>query len=67
MDPVQDFFTARYFEAYMAEIDHFVDCLEKGTKPLAGFNDGREALRLADAAIESLHVGRTIRPESGRK
>ncbi len=60
-DPVQDFFIARYAEAYMAEIAHFVECVETGTKPLAGFADGREALRLADAALESLHAGRAVR------
>jgi myo-inositol 2-dehydrogenase/D-chiro-inositol 1-dehydrogenase len=63
MDPVQDFFIARYQEAYMAEIDHFVDCVADGTQPLAGFGEGREALRLADAAIESLQTGRAVRLE----
>jgi myo-inositol 2-dehydrogenase/D-chiro-inositol 1-dehydrogenase len=63
MDPVQDFFISRYFEAYMAEINHFVDCVETGTKPLAGFAEGREALRLADAAMESLASGRAVRLE----
>ncbi len=62
MDPVQDFFIARYAEAYRAEIDHFVDCIEQRKKPLAGFSEGREALRLADAALESLHTGRAVRP-----
>ena len=56
-----NFFIERYREAYDAEIDHFVDCVEKGVKPLAGFADGREALRLADAALESLRTGRVVR------
>ncbi|UEM18644.1 inositol 2-dehydrogenase [Skermanella mucosa] len=60
-DPVLNFFIERYFEAYMAEIDHFVDCVETGAKPLAGFNEGREALRLADAGLESLRTGRSVR------
>ncbi len=60
-DPALDFFIERYQEAYNAEIDHFVDCLEHGSKPLAGFADGREALRLADAALESLHTGKLVR------
>lgn len=60
-DPVLNFFIERYTEAYLAEIDHFVDCVEKGTKPLAGFAEGREALRLADAAVESLKSGRVVR------
>jgi myo-inositol 2-dehydrogenase/D-chiro-inositol 1-dehydrogenase len=60
-DPVLNFFIERYTEAYLAEIDHFVDCVEKGATPLAGFAEGREALRLADAALESLKSGRTVR------
>ena len=63
-DPVLDFFIERYREAYDAEIDHFVDCVEKGTKPLAGFAEGREALRLADAALESLRRGAAVRIDS---
>jgi myo-inositol 2-dehydrogenase/D-chiro-inositol 1-dehydrogenase len=60
-DPVLNFFIERYTEAYLAEIDHFVDCVEKGTRPLAGFAEGREALRLADAALESSKTGRAVR------
>jgi myo-inositol 2-dehydrogenase/D-chiro-inositol 1-dehydrogenase len=60
MDAVQDFFIARYQEAYMAELDHFVDCVENRSAPLAGFAEGREALRLADAALESLRRGREV-------
>lgn len=62
-DPVQDFFIARYAEAYRAELDHFVECVERGAKPLASFADGREALRLADAALESLRTGCAVRVE----
>jgi len=60
-DPVQDFFIARYAEAYVAEVDHFIDCVTTGAAPLAGFMDGREALRLADAALESLRTGAAVR------
>ncbi|MEK0082092.1 inositol 2-dehydrogenase [Benzoatithermus flavus] len=60
-DPILHFFIERYREAYDAEIDHFVDCLEKGRKPLAGFEEGYEALKLADAALESLRTGRVVR------
>lgn len=58
-DPVMDFFIERYTPAYLAEIDHFVDCLG-GQAPLAGFTDGLEALRLADAAFESMRTGQTV-------
>ena len=60
-DPVLNFFIERYTPAYHAEIDHFVDCVEKGTTPLVGYRDGREALRLADAALESMRTGQTVR------
>jgi myo-inositol 2-dehydrogenase / D-chiro-inositol 1-dehydrogenase len=60
-DPVLHFFIERYTPAYLAEIDHFVDCVEKGTAPLTGYADGREALRLADAALESMTTGRKVR------
>ena len=52
---------ARYADAYRAELDHFIACVETGAAPLAGFAEGREALRLADAALESMASGRTVR------
>jgi len=61
MDPVQDFFIARYADAYRAELDHFVQCVKTGAAPLAGFTEGREALLLADAALESMASGRAVR------
>ena len=61
MDPVQDFFIQRYAEAYAAELDHFVTCIETGTQPEVGFTDGRAALALAEAAVESAHTGRVVR------
>jgi myo-inositol 2-dehydrogenase / D-chiro-inositol 1-dehydrogenase len=60
MDRVQDFFIARYADAYRAELDHFIECVETGAAPLAGFAEGREALRLADAALESANSGRVV-------
>lgn len=60
-DPVLPFFIERYAEAYAAEIDHFVACIRDGTAPLASFADGLEALRLAEAALESLRRGSSVR------
>jgi myo-inositol 2-dehydrogenase / D-chiro-inositol 1-dehydrogenase len=58
--PYLNFFLDRYTPAYRAEMDHFVSCVEKGTTPEPGFADGRAALVLADAAVESLRTGRTV-------
>jgi myo-inositol 2-dehydrogenase / D-chiro-inositol 1-dehydrogenase len=60
-EPYQFFFLERYNEAFMAEIDGFVDCVEKGAQPLASFEDGRRALILAEAAYISLREGRLVK------
>ena len=59
-----NFFLDRYTPAYRAELDHLITAMEQGEQPSPGFSDGRKALVLADAALESLHAGRTVRLES---
>lgn len=59
-EPYQFFFIERYAEAFMAGIDAFVDAIENGTPPLVGFEDGRQALILAEAAYLSLREGRMV-------
>ena len=59
-DAVLHFFIQRYAEAYAAEIAHFIDCVRHRTPPLASFNDGVAALRLADAAAQSLKLGQSV-------
>ena len=59
--PYQFFFLERYLEAFMAEIDGFVDCAENGAAPLASFEDGRRALVLAEAAYISMRERRLVK------
>ena len=59
--PYLNFFLDRYAQAYRAELDHLVSCVEQGLAPSPGFADGRAALVLADAAGESLQTGRAVR------
>lgn len=54
------FFTERYRDAYVAEMDHFVTCLESGEKPSPNGKDGMEALRLAEAAHRSNATGMPV-------
>ena len=61
--PYLNFFLDRYADAYRAELDHLVSCVEQGTAPSPGFADGRAALVLADAANESLQTGRAVRTD----
>jgi myo-inositol 2-dehydrogenase / D-chiro-inositol 1-dehydrogenase len=55
-----NFFLDRYTPAYRAELDHLIIAMEQGDQPNPGFADGREALALADAALESLQTGQTV-------
>jgi len=60
-EPYLEFFIERYREAFDAEIDAFVDSVENGTTAEPGFEDGRRALILADAALKSVQEGRVVR------
>src|SRR5260370_33522392 len=55
--PYLDFFIERYREAFDAEIDAFVTSVEQGEAPQVGFEDGRRALTLAEAAMKSAVAG----------
>jgi len=58
--PLMNFFIDRYADAFAAEISAFVDAVEQGKAPEVGFEDGRQALLLAEAAIRSAAEGRTV-------
>ena len=58
--PLLNFFIERYVQAFMSEIDAFVDAIEKNEPPAVGFDDGHKALLLAEAAILSVREGRPI-------
>lgn len=59
--PLKDFFIDRYADAFATEIGAFVDVIENGTPVPVGFEDGRLALVLAEAAGRSVREGRAIR------
>ncbi|MTE02048.1 inositol 2-dehydrogenase [Paracoccus sp. YIM 132242] len=58
--PLKNFFIERYADAFAAEISAFVDAIEEGKPVPVGFEDGRQALLLAEAAIRSAAEGRTV-------
>lgn len=45
---------------YQEELAHFLDCLERGVTPSITPQDGRAAVRIALAALESIHTGRPV-------
>jgi myo-inositol 2-dehydrogenase/D-chiro-inositol 1-dehydrogenase len=46
--------------AFVAEMEHFVDCVRNKRQPSVTGIDGRASLRIARAAIESVETGRTM-------
>lgn len=60
-EPYLHFFIERYHEAFMAEIAAFVEAVEQKKAPEVGFEDGRKALILAEAAYKSLAGKRCVR------
>ncbi|PNU06414.1 inositol 2-dehydrogenase [Novosphingobium guangzhouense] len=60
-EPLLNFFLQRYAQAYASELDAFITALVEG-KPLpTSVEDGLKALALAEAAIESVRTGQTVR------
>jgi myo-inositol 2-dehydrogenase / D-chiro-inositol 1-dehydrogenase len=60
-EPYLNFFIERYVEAFNAELGAFADAVEKGAPPEVGFEDGRLALVLAEAALKSAREGRVVK------
>lgn len=59
-DKPMHFFLERYAEAYRLELDAFIRAVAEGRAPDPGGEDGRMALKLADAALESLKSGAPV-------
>ncbi|PZM13917.1 inositol 2-dehydrogenase [Rhizobium tubonense] len=59
--PLHDFFMTRYTEAYANEIAAFITAIEQGTAITPSGADGLAALRLADAAMQSVKEGKQIK------
>lgn len=57
---VENFFLERYAVAYAQEMNHFSDILQGISTPLTTGHDGRQALALAEAALQSLKTGKTV-------
>ena len=60
-----DFFLERYADAYRAEMAAFVAALNRRSPMPVGAHDGRRALVLAEAALESLKKRKPVRIPGG--
>ena len=59
-DLLPEFFIERYKQAFLAQLDHFIEAVESGTTPKVTYEDGRRALILANAAYKSFSSGQTV-------
>src|SRR5438067_1592429 len=60
-EPLLNFFLERYDAAYRLALDAFINAVENGKPMPVTARDGRQALRLADAALESAETGRLVK------
>ncbi len=55
------FFIERYREAYLAEMEEFINCIQEDTKPPVGGFDGKISVQMGYAAKESLIKGSFVK------
>ena len=60
-DPIHFFFIERYEQSYKDQLDDFVNIIMNNEKPSVTFEDGRNALLLANAAYESFETGKSAK------
>ena len=60
-DLIHFFFIERYDQAYKDELNDFVNTLENKNTPSVTFEDGRNALILANAAYESFETAKSVK------
>ncbi|NRA86568.1 MAG: inositol 2-dehydrogenase [Rhizobiales bacterium] len=59
--PLVNFFLERYMPAYLAELEYFIDCIEKSVSPSPSGEDGLKAQIIAEALLEASSIGTTIK------
>jgi myo-inositol 2-dehydrogenase / D-chiro-inositol 1-dehydrogenase len=59
--PYLDFFLERYATSYRNELKAFIRGIEDGKQYNSSYDDGRAALILADAALESSRIGKAVK------
>ena len=59
-DPIHNFFIERYEQAYRDQFNDFIGTIKQKKQPSVSFEDGRNALILANAAYDSYNSGKVI-------
>jgi myo-inositol 2-dehydrogenase/D-chiro-inositol 1-dehydrogenase len=59
-DLILNFFIERYDVAYKNQLENFINCIVNKKPTSVNFEDGRNALIIANAAYESLNTGKSV-------
>jgi myo-inositol 2-dehydrogenase/D-chiro-inositol 1-dehydrogenase len=62
-EPYQNFFLERYMDSYRLELAEFIKKVNRQPSNSPSFEDGRSALVIANAALESAQTGKTVAVE----
>jgi myo-inositol 2-dehydrogenase/D-chiro-inositol 1-dehydrogenase len=62
-EPYQNFFLERYMDSYRLELAEFIKKVNGQPSNSPSFEDGRSALVIANAALESAQTGKTVAVE----
>jgi myo-inositol 2-dehydrogenase/D-chiro-inositol 1-dehydrogenase len=62
-EPYQNFFLERYMDSYRLELVEFIKKVNGQASNSPSFEDGRSALVIANAALESAQTGKTVAVE----
>ena len=60
-EPIHNFFIERYIKAYQDQINDFIYCIKNNISTNVNFEDGRNALILANAANKSYESGNLVK------
>jgi len=60
-DPILNFFIERYDVAYKNQLENFINCIINKKPTTVNFEDGRNALIIANAAYDSLNTGKSVK------
>ncbi len=60
-NPIKNFFIERYADAYRIQFEDFLNSIKLNKKPKVDFNDGKQALVLADCATKSIKFNKLIK------
>ena len=60
---LQNFFIERYKDAYQIQLDQFIKSIRNKKNTLVTFEDGKNALILANSATKSVKLNKVVKPK----